>query len=316
MPDTDFDLGSSMEEAFNQISGGGGEDTGASPSPDETAAAPTAPRPTAADSPAQAAAPASPTPSNPWDTMPKSWKKDFESKWGTIDPDVRRNIHEREKQALDGIMQYKSAADKWAATMEPYKQWFDHYKIDPHDAFKRLATSHIILKYGRPEDRAKWAQQLVQDYGLADILKGAATDAQTGTAAQPQNNEDIWQIRQQLEAVQRDLYDRQIKDNMSAVEKFFADPANKYAAELQEDIQKLFEQGRASTLQEAYETAMWLNPSVRKKLMDEEIAAATRPTVKGPPNVKSSPVAPAPTEEVEDSIEETMRATLQRMQSR
>lgn len=251
--------------------------------------------------------------------MPKSWKKDYEPKWGAIDPEIRQNIYEREKQALDGIMQYKSTADKWAKTMEPYKKWFDHYGIDPHEAFSRLATSHIILKYGKPEDRVKWAQQLAQDYGLADILNGAAAGQRPegGSPVQPNpQSEAVWQLEQRLDAVQKQMYDAQLKENMSAVEKFFSDPANKYAADLQEDILKMFEQGRASTLQEAYETAMWLNPSVRKKLMDAEIENATRPPSKAPPNVKSSSVAPAPTEEVEDSIEETMKATLQRMQSR
>lgn len=314
MPE-EFDLGSSMEETFNELSGGGDAgDSGAPPSPSEPAASP--PLSPAAESPATVSAAPAP---QPWDSMPKSWKKDYEPKWGGIDPEVRKNIYEREKQALDGIMQYKSTADKWSKTMEPYKQWFDHYGIDPHDAFSRLATSHIILKYGKPEDRARWAQQLIQDYGLAEILNGSATGQQPGgvSPAQPnQSSEQVWQLQQRLDAVQKQMYDNQLKENMSAVEKFFSDPANEYAADLQEDILKMFEQGRASTLQEAYEQAMWLNPSVRKKLMDKEVAAATRPPSKAPLNVKSSSVAPAPTEEVEDSIEETMRATLQRMQSR
>ena len=300
-----------MEETYAEIQAGGGTDEGSDTPPSATPAADVSPS-AVSDAQPFVAAPAP----NPWDSMPKSWRKEMEAKWAAFDPDSRKYIHEREKQALDGIVQYKSVADKWSKTMEPYKQWFDHYGIDPHDAFSRLATSHIVLKYGRPEDRAKWAQQLVQDYGLAEILNGAATPQQGTSPAQPYATDEVYQLRNRLDGLQKQMYDAQLKENMAVVEKFFSDPTNEFAAELQEDILKLFEQGRASTLQEAYEQAMWLNPGVRQKLMQREVENAAKPKRPGPPNVKSSPVAPAPTEEVEDSIEETMKATLQRMKSR
>ena len=123
-------------------------------------------------------------------------------------------------------------------------------------------------------------------------------------------------MEQRLNAVQETLYNQKLQENMKTVETFFADPKNEFAAELQDDILKQFEQGRASTLQEAYEQAMWLNPGVRQKLMSREVENATKPKRPGPPNVKSSSVAPTPTESGDESIEETMKATLQRMKSR
>lgn len=304
----DFDLGSSMEETYTEMQGGGTEDAAAS-TPTEASPPPTsAPdaAPTQQMTPAQAEA---------WRSLPKAWKKEMESHWGKLPPEVMQYAHEREKQALDGIMQYKQGVDKWNSTMEPFKQWFDHYKIDPHDAFKRLASSHIVLKYGKPEDRRKWAQQLVQDYGLAEVLGGQAGQP-NGQSPAPQDNEQLRQFQQELEHVKDTLYQAQLKENIAAVNKFFSDPANEYAADLQEDILRIFEQGSASTLQEAYEKAMWLNPTVRQKLMQKEIENATKPKRPGPSNVKSSSVAPAPTEDADESIDETLKATLNRIQSR
>jgi len=319
MPE-EFDLGSSMEETYKEIQTGGSEleatDSGASPPPSTPAASPSV------ESSAAAAAPSHPTDGmtpaqvEAWHSMPKSWQKEMEAKWTGVDPDVKRYVHKREQQALDGIMQYKGEVDQWGQTMEPFKKWFDHYKIDPRDAFKRLATSHIVLKYGKPEDRAKWAQQLVQDYGLAEVLGLQQGSPQGQAPAHQPQMEPVYQLEQRLNAVQEELYNRQLKENMQTVEKFFADSANEYAAELQDDILKLFEKGAASTLQEAYEQAKWLNPTVRQKILQREVEAATKPRRPGPPNVKSSSVAPAPTEGQDESIDDTMMATLQRIKSR
>jgi hypothetical protein len=123
-------------------------------------------------------------------------------------------------------------------------------------------------------------------------------------------------MQQRLDAVQDAMYQQQLKENMAVAEKFFSDPANEYAADLQEDILKLFEQGRASTLQEAYEVAKWQNPGIRQKLIEREVQAAAKPSRPGPLNVRPSSVSPAPTESADESIEETMKATLERIRSR
>lgn len=323
MPE-EFDLGSSMEETYAEIQQGtgGGEppsDSGVSPSPTTPDVSPaTSPAQGDVAAPTQAPAGMTPAQAEAWRSMPKSWKKEMEQYWGTLPPQVMEFVHTREKQALDGIMQYKGVADQWNETMTPFQKWFDHYKIDPRDAFKRLATSHIVLKYGRPEDRARWAQQLIQDYGLAEVLGlGNAPQAQgTAPAHQVQVPEYAFQLEQRLNAIQEDLYNRSLKENIATVEKFFNDPANEFAAELQDDILKLFEKGAASTLQDAYEQARWLNPAVRDKILKREIENATKPPTRGPLNVRSSSVAPAPTEAADESIEDTMKATLHRIRTR
>jgi hypothetical protein len=312
--ENELDLGSSMEETYAAMQTGGGsaaEDVGAASPP--TPSLDSSQSGNASSAPA--AAPASVQ--NAWDSMPKSWRKEMEARWGGVDPEVRKYVHEREKQALDGIMQYKSQADRWSQTTQPFQKWFEHYKIDPHEAFGRLAQSHIVLKYGKPEDRARYAQQLVQDYGLAEVL-GLQPKAQQGQGPSPAAlpNEQLVQMQQRLDAVQDAMYQQQLKENMAVAEKFFSDPANEYAAELQEDILRLFEQGRASTLQEAYETAKWQNPAIRQKLIQREVQAAAKPSRPGPLNVKPSSVSPAPTESADESIEETMKATLERIRSR
>jgi hypothetical protein len=172
-----------------------------------------------------------------WRSMPKSWRKEMEADWNAVPDKAKQYVHERESQALEGIRQYKSVADKWNGTMEPYKQWFDHYKIDPHDAFGRLATSHIILKYGKPEDRAQYAKMLIQDYGLQAYLQQAAQAQDPNQPLQPDPNaERVYRLEGEFQRLQQEDYDRKVAEKKQAVISFFNDSKNEFAADLKDDI--------------------------------------------------------------------------------
>lgn len=249
-----------------------------------------------------------------WRGMPKSWKKEMEKTWGVLPPEAQQYVHQREGEALNGIRQYKEVADKWQNTYTPYKQWFDHYKIDPHDAFGRLASTHIILKYGKPEDRQRYAQQLIKDYGLESFL--GQQNGQQPANVPPEVLEQVYGIRNEVEGLKAQQYERQVAEKRQQVISFFNDSKNEFAVELKDDIQQLLEKGEATTLEQAYERAMWLNPAVRERLMQRQIEAATKPQRKGPLNIKPSSVPASPTDGADESIDDTMRATLGKINSR
>lgn len=249
-----------------------------------------------------------------WRAMPKAWKKEMEKTWNGLPPEAMQYINERETQAHAGISQYKTVADKWNNTLTPFKQWFDHYKIDPQEAFHRLATAHIILKYGKPEDRQRYAQMLVKDYGLDSFI--GQPQGEQGQQQPAQLPEEIYQLKTELDGIKARDYERQVEEKRQAVTKFFGDPKNEFAMELKDDIQELLEQGAATTLEQAYEKAMWLNPVVRTKLTQREVENATKPPRKGPSNIKPSSVPASPTDGADESIDDTLRATLGRINSR
>jgi len=287
-----------MQSTLSDISSRG---EGASEEASSSAHGPLSPG-VAGETPSSAPSAAAP----PWKAPPKSWKKDYHKYWETLDDNVRQYVHQREKEALDGIMQYKSVADKWGNVVKQFQPWFEAAKIDPTDAFARLATAHVILSHGTPEEKRRLLAQVINDYKLHELL---------GDPAQPQNQPppELTAFRNELEEVKRSLYERQFQENLALVNAFFSDPKNEFAEELKEDISELLQRGAASTLQEAYEKAMWLNPSVRAKIVQREIENSTKPKRQAPPNLKSSSVSPSPTEEAEESIEDTMRAIVARI---
>lgn len=309
-------LDSGMEEIAAGIeeTGAGGDDsaqgTGSTPSPDLAAAASGG---TGEPSPAGA------TPTvNPWEVAPKSWKQELHQHWATLNPDVRKYIHEREKQALDGLMQYKEQADGWNGTIAPFKEWIDHYKMQPQDVVQRMMNAHLTLAYGKPEQKMQIARNLLKDYGLEELLTQATAGGSAAPSADP-----TAAVKQLLQPIQEQVAELRQRDEQAQrakiqgeVDAFLADAKNEYASELLPDMVKLINRGLASDLKSAYEQACRLNPEVSQKIIQRQIEEATRPKRPGQRNVTSNPVPPAPTATVERSIEEDMSEIFDSIQKR
>lgn len=245
--------------------------------------------------------PSSASSAEPWRSRPQSWKADYEAHWAKLPPEVQQYIHEREKQALDGITKYKAVADKWDRTLQPYKQWIDALQLDPTDVVDRLARAHIILKYGDPTDKAKYAKELLDSYQLWDLVGQQP----------PPVNQELESVKQTVHALAREIQERAYRESLDQVNKFFSDPKNEFAGELQDDILKLLQRANGQlTLQEAYEQAMWLNPAVRAKLMQREIEKTATPARKGPVNVVPSSAPVTQTADESETIDDTLKSTL------
>jgi hypothetical protein len=305
MEDEDFDLGSDMSETYSamQNSSGPGESAPDSPQPSQA--------PSSEPSPSGEAAPAPTAPE--WKSLPKSWKKDYEPVWSKFDEQAQQYIHQREKEAFEGISRYKGVADKWQQTVSPYEQVFKHYEIDPHDAFRRLADAHLTLKFGSPEQKAEVGRQIIEDYGLTQFMQQAA---QQPGGMPPELQAALDPLQQELRSVKQMFNQRIEKETRSEVDKFMADTQNEFAGEVMTDMIDLIKTGSASDLKSAYEKAIWLNPSVRSKLLEREAEKISKPRLPDPPNVRSSSTPPAPTGSSDDSIDDTLLATFQAIQQR
>lgn len=261
--------------------------------------------PSGGSSPPPAPAGAAPTHTpEPWETLPKAWKKDYEPKWQTFDPEIRRYIHEREKQQLDGIMQYKTVADKWNETIKPFDPAFKQFGIDPHQAFATITNNHMLLKYGTPEQRAAVAKKIINDYNLAEFMN--SQQGQPPPSLPPQ-------LLARLDSLETKIQQREMKAAETEVAKFFSNPENEFAKEVATDINRILEAGLATDLDKAYELAIWQNPGVRAKLLEREaakIAGNRKPNLR---EVRPSDAPPSPTGGASETIDETMASVLAKL---
>lgn len=285
-----FDIAGAAASIGSDLFGGSAPDAGDGGAPAAPAAQP------AEQTPAPPApAPAPPSPPEPWRAMPKAWKKEMESIYGSLTPEAMQYIHEREGNVSRGFQQYQSSHENWTKLTTPFQDILSqHPDVNPVELMGSLMQTHLNLMRGTPEQKQAIAQQLLQVYG---INMGQAPEQSQALAAL-QSRLDAYEQREQKAQQQRYVQE---------VTTFMNDAANKHAKEVVNEMIPLLRQGM--DFKTAYEQACWLNPTVRANLIAEQSAAASKTAAdadalnKGAPN-GTPPTAPRKAKTWEEGVDQ------------
>lgn len=268
----------------------------------------------------QAPAPETPPQPNPWDAYPKSWRRAFEQDWASFRPELRQYVHEREKQMLDGLMQYKTQLEPYTKLAEQYKPYLEQFGMSLPEVVEKMLNAHLALLYAEPQVKQQYLQELIKDYDLDPLLRqtyGGGGQPDIMSQVQQLIHQAVSPLQQQIRAREEAERARRLEETIAEVDKFVSDPQNTYASELVEDMIRVINGGLASTLKEAYDLACRINPAVSKKIFDAEVAKLTKPAAPAPRNVRSGSTPPASTSTgPTGDIEDTMRQVYQEIVSR
>lgn len=211
---------------------------------------------------------------------PTSWSKDALADWATIPERAKQEILKREEDMFRGIEQYKERAElgtKYDTVVEPYRAALAAENVDPVSLFQAFAGNHYLMSRGTEEQKYSVAAHVLGGYGI-DLHRLASMVAQA-----PQVDPAVAELRRELNEVRTGLTQRQQAEQAqlrsqieTQVTAFLTDPANVYATEVGDDIAKLLAAGVASTLEEAYEKAVYANPVTRQKEVDRLAAEKTQ----------------------------------------
>lgn len=262
---------------------------------------------------------------------PKTWTKAALEKWATVDPVVKAEIAKREEDFLNGITQYKDAADvglAYSKVVEPYAPMLAAENVDPVQMFQSFASNHYLLSRGTPEQKIQLAAGLINGYNipLGDLLDYIAD----GGTAPAQQDPAFLALRKELDDLKGTITSAQTAEQTrqqeviaKEVDAFAADPAHPHFDELANDIHKLFGAGLATSLQEAYDKALYANPTTRQAEIDrltaertsanqseeakrkDKILKSTADRVDSIPKVRDGTV---PVGSIDDTLAETMAA--------
>lgn len=267
---------------------------------------------------------------------PKTWNKEELATWATIPQDIQAKLApvlaRREEDFLRGITQYKEAAEigqSYQKVVQPYAPILAAEGVDPVQLFQSFAGNHYLLSRGTPQQKAALAASLIEGYQipLADLLNHIAENG----GPKPQPSPEVVELRRELDALKGGFTARQQQEQsvlQSRIEKevadFAADPAHPYFNELAADIQKLFDAKLASSLPEAYEKALYANPTTRQKEIDrltaekasvveseaekrrQKVASSTGDQVTSIPKSRNGTVPKSGS--IDDTLNETMAA--------
>lgn len=211
-------------------------------------------------------------PVNEDDTAPSSWKREIAQKWGGLPKEVKDEIQRRESDYHKGIEQYKQYAGigrEIERVVSPHMQTIQALGVHPVQAIETLLTADQKLRYGSAEEKAQYFGQLAQEYGID--LKQVQPPAPIDPAIM-----ELRQQNQQLQRFQQSVLEQQNQQAMSEIERFQSDPANVHFESVKDDMALLLQSGKAESLQDAYDKAVWMRPDIRKSLVEQQRTEAEK----------------------------------------
>lgn len=266
--------------------------------------------------------PAAPvTPADPLDIAPNTWKKEVAATWQTLPPQVRAEVARREADFHKGIEGYKQAAGFGQAmerAITPYAQTIQKLGITADKAVSELMATDHKLRQGTPQEKAAMLSALAQNYGI-DMAQAQAVPQVEPHVAQLQ--QEVRQLRGYIEN-QQSTVQRQSEDSLhSEISQFAADPSHSHFETVKGHMSALLQAGQATSLADAYEQAIYANPTTRALVLAEQQAAQRAEAARkaqaareaASVNTRSRP--PVPTSEPIGSMDDTIRATLRKLQA-
>lgn len=216
---------------------------------------------------------------------PSSWKPAAQEAFLKADrgealtpEEVRLLTQEAERRESDfhkGVSEFKSHADRaqqYEQAIAPYKGYLEQLKVDAPTAINYLLKTEHTLRTADPLTKMQTFQRLAQDYGidLGQIQQMPQQDPQTQYLMQQlqelRNQQMMWQNQAQQQEQMR--AQQELQSFSSADKPHFEAVRN--------DMADLLETGKATSLEQAYEMAVWMRPDIRQSLLDQQRAEAQR----------------------------------------
>ena len=183
--------------------------------------------------------------------------------------------NKRETDFHRGVEEFKTHAQKaraYEAVISPYQQTFQQLGVDAPTAIGHLLKADSILRYSDPATKAQYFQQLAQQYGVSldQVQNPPQYDPQTQYLMNQLN--ELRQTQQQW----HNSIQQQEQTRANTELEQFAQAGNAHFDAVRGDMADLLETGKATSLQDAYEKAVWMNPDIRQSLIEQQRSEAQK----------------------------------------
>ena len=213
---------------------------------------------------------------------PDTWKPETRAQWGTLPQPVRDEILKRENDMKAGFEQIAKIKDSAGfgetvnKLLDPYRSEFEAIGVHPLQQVETMLQVHKMLKGGTPQGKIAVFREFAKDYGI-DIttLAGApqGEGQESSTVARLQSEVDsLKNTHVQRETAERN---QRVAETNQRIQAFREDPANRHYDALVGTMTNLIRAGQAKDLRDAYDQAVWLDPTVREEVLKEKAGAET-----------------------------------------
>jgi hypothetical protein len=211
------------------------------------------------------------------DKAPNTWKPEVAAKFNTLPDDVRAEILKREQDVFNGINQYKVAAEYGQNVhkmLQPYQERLSQQGMNPIDYLGALANAdNLIASASTQEQKLQYFRELANHYGITIDHGLFGAEDSTVTALRKEIQDLKSSVNSQLTQAQA----KELATIQKTIDEFKAMPEHKHFDVLQHEIAALLQSGVAKDLKDAYDRALWANPTTRAaeqaRLSEEKLKA-------------------------------------------
>ncbi|MBT9158920.1 MAG: hypothetical protein DDT26_00169 [Dehalococcoidia bacterium] len=188
---------------------------------------------------------------------------------------LKSEAERREADFHKGVSEFKSHSERakaYDAAIAPYQQHLQKLGVDAPTAINALMKADVTLRTADPITKAQYFAQLAKEYGidLAQVQNPQPVDPQTQFLMQ-----QLHELRQSQQMWQNQVQQQEQMRVQQELQSFQTAERPHFDA-VRNDMADLLETGKAKSLQEAYDMAVWMRPDVRQSLIDQQLADAQR----------------------------------------
>lgn len=214
---------------------------------------------------------------------PSSWKPAAQEAFLKADrgesltpEEVKMLTAEAERRESDfhrGVSEFKTHSDRARAydqAIAPYQSHLQSLGVDAPTAISALMKADYTLRNSDPATKAQYFQTLARQYGI-DLNQELPNYTPQEQFLMQQTQE----LRQRLDSWQNSVSQQESERAQSALSSFTQTEKPHFEA-VRNDMADLMQAGKAKTLEEAYDMAVWMRPDIRSTLIEQQRAEVQR----------------------------------------
>jgi len=201
---------------------------------------------------------------------PVSWSAEQKAKWATLPPDTREYIAQRDRESHEAISragQQIKAFEPIGKVIEQFSHVFQKNGLQPHDGIARMMAVNEMLE---ANPRAAIAE-IARVYGV-NLQGETAQDASPENARVAELEAELGKIKTHLTAQQRQQLQAENDALAREIDDFAKDKP--HFESVRKVMAGLMSSGAAETMKDAYDKAIYADPTIRQSLQVEAQKAA------------------------------------------
>jgi hypothetical protein len=236
-----------------------------------------------------------PGPRVPEERAPASWSPEVRQHWNNLPPDVRQEVFKREReiqQTLQESAEARRAVESFQKIVAPYEMFIRAENSNPLQAVDNLMATAARLRTANGPELADMVAGIVQQFGVGRFgnsfieqldaaLSGRVGPAPQNAAGNPlphlqqaiqQELAPVRQFMSQIEQMRVQQEQRVAQEATMTVEQFLqqAEFGEDVRQEMADILEVASRRGRDMTLQDAYNQAVRMHPSISRIVSQRE----------------------------------------------